>query len=1083
MKSMSLWRLAGRSLFHHARAHVGAAAGTLVAAAVLVGALSVGDSVRGSLRDMALHRLGTVEEVLVGNDRIFRSALGEEPGGTAVLVTQAVATGADGKTRANAVHVHGVDSGFWNLAPRPHQPGLGPGEVILNQRLARQLEAKEGDSILLRLTRFSELSGDAPLSPVEDASVASRVRVRSIVDREEFGDFGLQASQIPPRNAFVSRQWLEKVLEREGGANLLLFGANGGRDVMQELRSRWSLADAQLELRPLEAGFELRTERVFLDPSTVAAAREAIGEGYGVLTWFVNRLEVEGRTTPYSMVSAAPPPLTPEDMEEDGVVINRWLAEDLQAGPGDRLTMKYYVVGRGRELVERSEEFVIHSVCEVEGIHGDPGLMPDFPGLADAENCRDWDTGLPIDTEAIRDKDNLYWEEHRGTPKAFVHPATGARLWHNRFGDLTALRFSADGIDRESWEAKLAGAIDPASLGLTVVPVREDALASVQQSQDFGGLFIGFSFFLVLASVILISLLFHLGMEQRRRQTGILLTLGLRPGPVRRLLYLEGALVSVVGTLIGALCGMLYARAMLYGLSTLWRDAVGTSSLEFHYRTGTLLLGALGGLLVAWLTMARAARGQTLRPARDLLQDGADAMPVTGAIRWWGIAFPFAAACALIAWALGTGEGEVPLFFGAGALLLFSGMMGARGCLMLWAAGGGGGRPGMIAMGLRGSTRRIRRSVATIGLLACGSFLVVSVGANRLDALRDAGERSSGTGGFGFWGETTRTVVHDLDSPEGREFHLLDDPALGQVRFVPFRVLPGEDASCLNLNRAQRPRLLGVDPADLAGRRSFTFASTDREVEGSPWNLLSEKREDGAVPAVMDANSMRWALGKGIGDRLRYTDSRGETFEIVLVGALVNSILQGSLVISEDAFVERWPFRSGYQAFLVDCPPEDRDRAAPVLVRGLEDAGLELVPAEERLADFNAVQNTYLSTFQLLGGLGLILGSVGLGVVVLRNVGERRGELALLQAVGFRMGSLRQMVLCEHGALLLAGLVLGTGTALVATLPALLSPGAGIPWVSLAWTLAAVVVNGWLWTWIAARNALAEPLLEALRHE
>ena len=124
------------------------------------------------------------------------------------------------------------------------------------------------------------------------------------------------------------------------------------------------------------------------------------------------------------------------------------------------------------------------------------------------------------------------------------------------------------------------------------------------------------------------------------------------------------------------------------------------------------------------------------------------------------------------------------------------------------------------------------------------------------------------------------------------------------------------------------------------------------------------------------------------------------------------------------------------------------------------------------------MQKTCLSTFQLLGGLGLILGSLGLGVVVLRNVGDRRRELALLQPMGFH-GSLWRMVLCEHGALLLAGLVLETGTALIATLPAPLSPYAGIPWVSLAWTLAAVVVNGWLRTWIA----LAKPLLEALRHE
>ena len=87
---------------------------------------------------------------------------------------------------------------------------------------------------------------------------------------------------------------------------------------------------------------------------------------------------------------------------------------------------------------------------------------------------------------------------------------------------------------------------------------------------------------------------------------------------------------------------------------------------------------------------------------------------------------------------------------------------------------------------------------------------------------------------------------------------------------------------------------------------------------------------------------------------------------------------------------------------------------------------MELTPAAQRLNEFNAVQNTYLGTFQILGGLGLLLGSAGLGVVVLRNVLERRGELGLLVAVGFRRRLLHRLVLSEHGALLGAGLVLAS---------------------------------------------------------
>ena len=144
---------------------------------------------------------------------------------------------------------------------------------------------------------------------------------------------------------------------------------------------------------------------------------------------------------------------------------------------------------------------------------------------------------------------------------------------------------------------------------------------------------------------------------------------------------------------------------------------------------------------------------------------------------------------------------------------------------------------------------------------------------------------------------------------------------------------------------------------------------------------------------------------------------------------------------------------------------------------------MELTPTTQRLAAFNAVQNTYLSTFQILGGLGLLLGSVGLGVVVMRNVLERRSELALLLAVGFRRRALQWLVLSEHGALLLFGLAAGVIAALVAVLPALLSPGADVPYLSVSLTLATVLISGAVCTWTATALALRGRLLQALRNE
>jgi hypothetical protein len=148
------------------------------------------------------------------------------------------------------------------------------------------------------------------------------------------------------------------------------------------------------------------------------------------------------------------------------------------------------------------------------------------------------------------------------------------------------------------------------------------------------------------------------------------------------------------------------------------------------------------------------------------------------------------------------------------------------------------------SLGLRSSARRRKRSLATIGLLACGCFLIVAVGAFRLEANVDAAKRSSGTGGFALIGESTLPVSHDLNARAGRDFYGLNAADLAGVDVVSFRVRDGDDASCLNLNRAQKPRVLGVNPETLQSRHAFTFAEVAKGLTGEkPWLLL--KNNDG----------------------------------------------------------------------------------------------------------------------------------------------------------------------------------------------------------------------------------------------
>jgi ABC-type lipoprotein release transport system permease subunit len=589
------------------------------------------------------------------------------------------------------------------------------------------------------------------------------------------------------------------------------------------------------------------------------------------------------------------------------------------------------------------------------------------------------------------------------------------------------------------------------------------------------------------------AVLFQFGVEKRATEVGTLLAIGFTPKRVRRLLLFEGAILALLGSVLGVPGGILYARAMLYGLATIWRSAVNTSALAYSASAVALINGAFSGLFIALVTIWLALRKQARQPARELLAEGAESeFRLQGSARssrgvWIGW---LSGACAmlLLGWAGMQHQAANPeSFFFAGTLLLISGLGFASAGLSALTSIPSSAQPSLSALGVRNAGRRHRRSLATVSLLACGSFLIAAIGAFKLDGGLQAGGRTSGTGGFAFIGESALPIVQDLNTEKGREFFGLSSNDLPAVRFVSFRVHDGEDASCLNLNRAQTPRLLGVRPEQLSRRQAFTFAGFAPGVsKDNPWLLLKQPQADGSVPAIADAESIEWILGKKPGDTLAYTDEHGRAFKVRLVASLATSILQGSLVISENDLLAHYPGETGARVFLIDVPPAQaaaRNLIEQNLVRATQDYGLELVPAVQRMAELNAVQNTYLNTFQVLGGLGLLLGSLGLGVVVLRNVLERRGELGLLAAVGFRSRALKWVVMSEHGALLLLGLVIGAFAALVAVLPNLLSPSTHFPVRSLSVTLAGILVSGLIWTWLATQLALRGEPLEALRDE
>ena len=737
---MTFFKWVIRSLVHYRRMHLAVALAAATATATLAGALLVGDSVKATLKYAFVTRLGNAGWVISAQERFFTeklsSRLAENNVDTApVLQVRGMVTNGDGNIRVNQVRVLGVDERFFKMSLAGNVPaGLGNEKVLVNSALASRLRIAEEDEVVLRIDNPSAISRNLVLAPHKDGTISTRIPVSGVVDDEHFGRFSLEANQQEPLNLFVPIAWLQNQINRDGRANLLLVGTSSqlSEDKLNRALDRaWSLKDAEADLLAAgEDSLELSSSRVFIDHSLERGAFNAQPGAIGLLTYFVNELRVGHAFTPYSMVTAVERKgdftgILPSDMKDDQIVINQWLADDLDAKVGDQLVLKYFVPSGWQNLEQGQRSFKICRIIPIEGAAADPDLTPDLPGLSDSENCSDWDPSLPIDLNLIRDKDEKYWDDYRGTPKAFVTLAAGKNMWANIYGDLTGIRFQAGMSEKDNIAESILKNVEPASVGLSVIPVREIGMKASKGGTDFGQLFLGLSMFLIFAAVLLTWLLFVFSIEEKKNQTGMLLAIGFPLKRIQKLYLLEGLFTGVFGAFAGTLVAMAYTRLLIWGLSNAWQGAVAGMSVRYSASVQSLSIGFVSGFLIALIAMVWTLRRQMKASAHSLLTGTGSSSDVSGnsfAKRGWvGRSIPvitFAGAILLIIFSRSFGSSAMAgAFFGAGALLLISFMMWIR----MWLTGlglkSGGSLYSLNSLALQNSARRRGRSMAVILML------------------------------------------------------------------------------------------------------------------------------------------------------------------------------------------------------------------------------------------------------------------------------------------------------------------------------------------------------------------------------
>ena len=1035
-----------RSLFYYRKDYFNQVIIIALLAAIITGSLFTGDSVRDSLRKSSSEKLGNTGILVSTGLRFFDSSVSDrltseyQLNTTPLLETDGYCQNfTTGATSLN-ISIYGITGNFFSFHG-VKDVEIPRGTVAVNLKMADHLGVKEGDEIIIRFRDADPIPANAPFAPSKQGDGSRVMKISKIFGTEEAGNFSLGISQIVPQNLFINLQDLQQEKVPTFRVNRLLVAGTEGlsesyiNDIIKETLIP---SDIGLSIRKsaVTGEHEMISDRVFIDSAIVRCILDNIPEGYPVITYLANSIRSGNIETPYSFVSGLP---ASEELNitDDEIIISRWLAEDLGTNSGNEITLSWYHPV-GNLLEEREKTFIIRYISDNEILLSDPALMPEFPGISGSTSCSSWDAGIPILMDKIRDKDEDYWDIYKGTPKAFVSYSVGKKLWGNNFGPATAIRFHG-GTDRESILKGLRGNLDPADAGFTVKNILISGEEAATRGVDFSTLFLSLGFFIILSCIILLSFSVSIFFESKKEQVRTYFALGFRNVKIARLLFIETAIISIAGAFAGAFLGYGVNMLIIHALNSVWSGAVQTDTIAAGFNIIPVITGFVSTLLISLILVIIKLRSYLKR-----LEGHKDRAYKFHSSRINIILLTVASAFAVVVTSLSLimQNPSIALSFSGGTLLFITLVLFLRQYYIRRGSGFSEGINGLYGLSRRFYSFYPSQSVTPVIFIAAGIFAIIITSSNRQGLTDRMLLNTGGTGGYLFWSESAIPVKENLNSKQGKDEFGLNDTDLSGLEFLQCLRLAGDDASCLNLNHIKAPPVLGLDPSSLISRGSFSFVSTiDADDNKNPWSLLNENINDNIIYGIADQTVIKWGLKISVGDTLIFRSENGKPLKIVVCAGLESSVFQGHLIVSEKNFRNYFPSVPGSSVFLIDGDQDNADQLKDLLSSRFSNYGLSVEKAAGKLASFFVVTNTYLNVFTILGILGLILGVAGLGFMLIRNYDQRKKEFALMMATGYSSSQLKRYILVDQVIILVWGIITGTVSALVATLPSLQSSG------------------------------------------
>lgn len=654
-----------------------------------------------------------------------------------------------------------------------------------------------------------------------------------------------------------------------------------------------------------------------------------------------------------------------------------------------------------------------------------------------------------------------------GATIAAFDPETAQEVFDSQ-GFVDAIDIgAAEGVDIADLQERV-GAVLPGEVEVvTGDEIADEASDSVNQFVGFfGNGLLAFAFITAFVSAFIINNVFAITIGQRMQELALLRAVGASAKQVRRMVFAEALVISILATAIGIAGGVFVAKAIL----ALFNAAgAGFPSAGIIIALRTIIAAVLVGVGITLVSVLVPARRASRVPPIAAMRPEVGFAALTSTRR---------KVLGLVATVIGAGLFLLGLFarpggtaglialMGVGVLILFVGVASLSGSFagpvargLGWPVARSLKMPGRLAQ--ENAARNPRRTASTASALMIGVALV-SVAAVFATSLK-----------------TTFSEV--LENAVKADYILTDESFQGLPPDLAESVAAVDEVSAVSAVRGITAQVEG-STKELGAVNSATFGQlVDLDVsEGAV--------EDLTVDTVMLHKDPASDLDVGVGDSLDVVYQNGVEGTLEVVGIYDDASLVGNWLISIET-VEK----------VSNQPPRDffvlaklSDGVDPLVGRAAIESALTAFPQAklQDQAEFRRQQEGQID--QLLAVIGVLLifailiAVLGIAITLALSVYERTRELGLMRAVGMNRRQTRRMVRWEavivsvFGALL--GVVLGTalGALLATAVPDTVINTVQIPYTLIVLIIVAAIVAGLLAAWWPARKASRMDVLEAI---